>query len=70
MLTYSGSFSPKSTPGKWSLVTNLSAPLHVSANDGISKQLSSYISVDLVAEQGSPAGKGSSTGEGGHLVCL
>ena len=55
MLTHSGSFSPKSTPGKWSLITNLSAPLHVSANDGISKELSSfsYISVDLVAEQGS-----------------
>ena len=44
---------PKSTPGKWRLITNLSAPLHGSINDGISKELSSlsYISVDMVAEQ-------------------
>ncbi len=38
---------PKSTPGKWRLIVNLSAPEPRSVNDGISKQLSSlsYISV-------------------------
>ena len=43
---------PKSTPGKWRLITNLSAPLHFSVNDGISKELSSlsYITVDSIVE--------------------
>ena len=43
----------KSSLGKWRLITNLSAPLHGSINDGLSKDLSflCYISVDLVAEQ-------------------
>ena len=51
---------PKSTPGKWRLITNLSAPLHGSINDGISKELSSlsYISVDMVAEQVVRLGRG------------
>ena len=44
---------PKSSPGRWRLITNLLVPLHGSVNDGISKELSSlsYTSVDWVAEQ-------------------
>ena len=55
MLTHVNPFRviPKSSLGKWRLITNLSAPLYGSVNDGISKELSSlsYIRVDLVAEQ-------------------
>ena len=51
---------PKSSPGRWRLITNVSAPLHGSVNDGISKELSSlsYISVDWVAEQVVQLGRG------------
>ena len=51
---------PKSSPGRWRLITNLLALLHGSVNDGISKELSSlsYISVDWVAEQVVRLGKG------------
>ena len=51
---------PKSTPGKWRLITNLSAPQHYSVNDGISRDLSSlsYITVDSIVEQVRALGRG------------
>ncbi len=43
---------PKSTPGKWRLIVDLSSPAPRSVNDGISKQLSSlsYVNVKDVAK--------------------
>lgn len=51
---------PKSTQGKWRLITNLSAPQHFSVNDGISRDLSSlsYITVDSIVEQVRRLGQG------------
>ena len=51
---------PKSSPGRWRLITNLSAPQNGSVNNGISKEISSlsYISVDWVAEQVVRLGRG------------
>ena len=42
---------PKSEPGKWRLIVDLSSPRGKSVNDGISKELCSvsYLSIDEVA---------------------
>ena len=51
---------PKSVPGKWRLITDLSAPQGYSVNDGIAKELCSlsYISVDDIAHQAVQLGRG------------
>lgn len=51
---------PKSEPGRWRLIQNLSAPPGHSVNDGISKDLCSlsYVSVDDVAEEVGRMGRG------------
>ena len=44
---------PKSTPGKWRLIVNLSAPEGASVNDGINERVSSlsYVTVDDAARE-------------------
>ena len=51
---------PKSEPGKWRLILDLSSPQGQSVNDGISKELCSlsYVSVDDVATKVVGAGRG------------
>ncbi len=51
---------PKSEPGKWRLIVDLSSPGGASVNDGISKELCSlsYMSVDQVAEKVLELGRG------------
>ena len=51
---------PKSVPGKWRLITDLSAHKGFSVNDGITKDRCSlsYISVDEVAHQAIQLGRG------------
>lgn len=51
---------PKSEPGKWRLILDLSSPLGSSVNDGISKEMCflSYISVDDVAARVVRRGRG------------
>ena len=51
---------PKSEPGKWRLILDLSSPQGQSVNDGISKELCSlsYMSVDDVAEKVVKTGRG------------
>ena len=52
---------PKSEPGKWRLILDLSAPEGCSVNDGISKEICSlsYMSVDDVAARVVKMGRGS-----------
>ena len=52
---------PKSEPGKWRLILDLSAPEGCSVNDGISKESCSlsYMSVDDVAARVVKMGRGS-----------
>ena len=51
---------PKSEPGKWRLILDLSSPEGFSVNDGVHKDLYSlsYMSVDEVAERVVEVGKG------------
>ena len=51
---------PKSEPGKWRLIVDLSSPLGTSVNDGIAKQLCSltYMTVDEVAARIVHLGRG------------
>ena len=51
---------PKSQPGKWRLITDLSYPPGASVNDGVSPELASlsYVTVDRVSEQIMQLGKG------------
>ena len=51
---------PKSQPGKWRLITDLSHPSGRSVNDGIDKELSSlsYTTVDAVSRQIMKLGRG------------
>ena len=51
---------PKSEPGKWRLILDLSSPEGFSVNDGVDKDLCSlsYMSVDEVAERVVEVGKG------------
>ena len=51
---------PKSEPGKWRLITDLSSPGQHSVNDGIDRELCSltYLTVDQVAEKVLAMGKG------------
>ena len=52
---------PKSQPGKWRIITDLSYPQGASVNDGISQELASlsYITVDRVSSQIMQLGGGS-----------
>lgn len=51
---------PKSEPGKWRLILDLSSPKGNSVNDGVDRQLSSlsYVSVDDIAERVMLKGRG------------
>ena len=51
---------PKSEPGKWRLIVDLSAPLGFSVNDGIERRLCSvsYMSVDEVVDRVLEVGQG------------
>ena len=51
---------PKSEPGKWRLILDLSSPEGFSVNDGVDKDWCSlsYMSVDEVAERVVEVGKG------------
>ena len=55
-----GVIPKRSTPGKFRLIVNLSAPEGSSVNDGIRKELASlsYVSVDEVAEAVGEMGRG------------
>ena len=51
---------PKSEPGKWRLIVNLSAPEGGSVNDGISREMCSlsYLSIDEVVSWVLQLGRG------------
>ena len=51
---------PKSQPGKWRLITDLSHPPGGSVNDGIEKRLCSlqYVTVEMIAQQAVRLGRG------------
>ncbi len=51
---------PKSEPGQWRLITDLSSPSQHSVNDGISTELCSltYVTVNEVAQRVLGVGKG------------
>ena len=63
---------PKSTPGKYRLIVDLSHPENQSVNDGISESRCSlsYVSVEEAAQTVLELGRGTTHGEGGYPECI